>query len=155
MSVTFNRVQLIKVATEALVQHEKQKAVHAEAVKKFLDDHSRKNNNTVRVRKFRDYLTAELRKGGPIREPGEDVLGIGRGGGGGHLRDLFYSPPWNHIVESSVTVPKGLLSPDEYAATKSLVEVLTAVTDDTVSVNELRLLGWKNLRPVFTAAAQK
>lgn len=148
MSVTFDRAQLIKVATAALLEHEKQRLVHAEAVRKFRQQHAIENRNTVRARKLRDYLTRELRKGGNVRKPGSDILGSG------NLEGLFYSPPPDYVIERSVTAPKGLLSGSELVETRALLKVLQAATGDEVSVNELKLLGLKNLQPVFTAAAR-
>jgi hypothetical protein len=149
MSVTFDRVQLIRVATKALLEHEKQKTIHAVAVRKFLVDHAREHRNTVRARRLRDYLTVELRKGGNIQKPGSDILS------GGNLESVFYTPPPSWTIDKAVKAPKGLLSGSELVETRALLQVLKAATGETVSANELKLLGLKNLQPVFIAAAQQ
>ncbi|SKS50808.1 Uncharacterised protein [Mycobacteroides abscessus subsp. bolletii] len=149
MSVTFNRAQLINVANSALAAHERARVDYIKACDKYRADHARQHDNTAKLRVVRDWLTAQLKKGGPIAEPGSDILG------GGNFRGLFYTPPGNYDVRDSVVEPDGLLSPAEAIETRSLLKVLEAATGDTVSAAELKLLGLKNLQPVFTAAARE
>lgn len=150
MSITFNRIQLIKVATEALAEHDRQRLVYAKALAKFRVEHAseHRDRHHLGLRRLRDYLTAELRKGGPVSTPGRQVLGTHA------VSDLFYSKPADYIVERGTSTPKGLLTPAEATETRALLKVLEAATGDVVSVNELKLLGLKNLQPVFAAAAR-
>lgn len=151
MSVTFNRAQLIEVATAAIGAHNAAKAEYTAALDKFKADHlaAWKAQNTLR--RLRDYLSAQVKKGGvpTIFEARAAVSD------GSDLEKLFYREPDTYAIRDGVQKPKGLLTPAEVIEIGALLKVLGAATGDTVSVNELKLLGLKNLQPVFTAAAQE
>lgn len=151
MSVTFHRAQLIKVAGEAIAAHEKAKAEYAKAVEQFKAEHAARFHDDHRegIKKLRDYLTASIKRGGPVlRREARAVATAGY-----DLENLFYSGVDDYIVREKVQRPKGLLTPAELIETGALLKVLEAASGDTVSANELKLLGLKNLGPVFVAAA--
>lgn len=152
MSVTFHRAQLVKVATEAIAAHEKAKAEYADAIGAYKTRHAAAHHETHRegIKKLRDYLTQSLKRGGPIMrsDARQAVFGTST-----DLENLFYTGVDGYIVERNVTKPKGLLTPAELIETGALLKVLEAAQGDTVSANELKLLGLKNLGPVFIAAA--
>ncbi|KAB7761790.1 hypothetical protein [Mycolicibacterium mucogenicum] len=152
MSVTFNRTQLITVANRALREHEKAKADRTKAVAKYRTEHATKDADRTRANavRLRDGLTKLLRKSGPIHM--DDVRDAN--GGSRYLdADRFYTEPGEYLIKENVTVKSGLLTPAQVIETRSLLQVLGAATGDTISANELKLLGLKNLGPVFAAAA--
>ncbi|AXN53328.1 hypothetical protein PBI_THONKO_56 [Mycobacterium phage Thonko] len=151
MSVTFNRAQLIKVAEAALSAHDTAQAKYAEACEAYRADHAVEHFNHSEVAKLRDYLSKRLRKAGaaPVsRAEVRSALGVS------DVENIFYQPVDDYVVKRNVEAPPKLLSPAEVTETRALLQVLKSATGDTVSANELKLLGLKNLAPVFTAAAQ-
>ncbi|OHU29061.1 hypothetical protein [Mycobacteroides chelonae] len=153
MSVTFNRLQLIKVAESALAAHSKAASAHDADIAKFKADHSEKQALLTRERAviLRDALTKALKRSGPIRY--EDVRKAN--GGDYSLSGRFYSEPSDYDVSKEVTSPRGLMTPAQVVETKALLQVLKSATGDVVTANELKLLGLKNLAPVFTAAGRE
>lgn len=153
MSVTFNRTQLIKVAESALTAHDKAVKTREADVAKYKAKHAEDQVTVTRERalKLRNGLTILLKKSGPIGY--EDVKKVN--GGTYSLSDRFYTGPSDYEIRNNVTSPKGILTPAEVVETKALLQVLKAATGDVVTANELKLLGLKNLAPVFTAAAQE
>ena len=151
MSVTFNRAQLVKVANEAIAQHDKARAEYDRAVAKFKAAHVAENTAVTRERakSLRDGLTRLLKSSGPIWV--SDVRELV--GGTHYITDRFYGGVGTGRIRDNVAVPEGLLTPAQVIETKALLKVLGAATGDTVSANELKLLGLKNLGPIFTAAA--
>lgn len=153
MSVTFNRAQLIKVTTQALAAHEKAAGQRAKQVEEFKRKHAK--NATVptqtKARLLRDALTKAIKSpASPVRL--DDLRSVI---GSSDLRDLFYREPDDYSIKRELEgVPTGLMSPAEVVESRALLKVLNAADGDTVSVNELKLLGLKNLGPVFTAAAK-
>lgn len=148
MSVTFNRKALISTAEQAIREHNKARAEYAQAVEAFKAKHAAKNINSAAIRKFRDFLTAGLKTGKPITRA--EARGVA---GHSSIEYLFYSSPSDYDVKQQVSRPTGLLSPAQVTETQALIKVLQAATGDTVTANELKLLGLKNLGPVFAAAA--
>lgn len=148
MSVTFNRAQLIKVAEAALAAHTKAQRDYEKACETYRVKHAERHSNDG-VRRLRDYLTAALRRGGPVtRVEAREAVGAT------DIERVFYDPVADYVVTRNVEAPPKLLTAAQAIETKALLEVLRAATGDTVSVNELKLLGLKNLAPVFTAAVQ-
>ncbi|NOR03650.1 hypothetical protein HGK72_26730 [Mycolicibacterium fortuitum] len=148
MSVTFNRAQLVKVAKTALTAHDKAQVEYL-AERENLQARHAADWNRQRLINFRDWLTKKLKTGGPVEAPGYDVTD------GANLTGLFYSPMSDYQLDRGQKRPKGLLTAAEAIEIRALLKVLEAASGDTVSVNELKLLGLKNLQPVFTAAAQE
>jgi hypothetical protein len=148
MSVTFNRAQLVKVAKSALAAHDKAQVAYVAEREEIKTKHAAEWNRQ-RLVNFRDWLTKQIKSGAPVQSPGHDVTG------GGNLTSLFYSPPSDWQLDREHKKPQGLLTPAESTEIRALLKVLESATGDTVSVNELKLLGLKNLQPVFTAAAQE
>lgn len=153
MSVTFNRTQLIKVAESALAAHDNAGKAHEAEIAKFKADHAEKQTTLTRERAtiLRDGLTKLLKRSGPIRF--DDLRELN--GGDRYLGDRFYKDPDRYELRNEVTSPEGLLTPAEAVETKALLQVLKSATGDVVTANELKLLGLKNLAPVFTAAARE
>lgn len=153
MSITFDRVQLIKVAESALDEHAKAKVKFQAACDKYRASHAANRTQPTRdrARQLRDALTKALKAPGPVTAQMVKRATDGTS----YTSDLFYIPPNDRTVEQNVNMPPGLLKPAELVETRALVTVLKAATGDTISVNELKLLGLKNLEPVFTAAANK
>lgn len=153
MSVTFNRAQLIKVAEQALAKHQKAAQLRAVDITKYRRAHATEHGPASRERalRLRDGLTKALKRIGPVTR--KDVRALL----GDHYRidDLFYSEPSDYDVRNHVDRPDGLLTPAEATETGALLQVLKAATGDTVTANELKLLGLKNLQPIFTAAAHE
>lgn len=153
MSVSFNRPQLITVANKALAEHEKAQRAYRAAYQEFLAKHAEAAIEPTRARatSLRDGLTKALKRGGPITSVEIRKLVDGRY----RVDEAFYDPPHDSDVRRQVTKPTGLLTPAEMVETQTLLKVLHAATGDTVSANELKLLGLKNLQPIFAAAAAK
>lgn len=147
--MTFNRTLLIKVAQEALTQHERVETEHQQAVAAYQAKHAERYAETsrARARELRDALTKALKSPGPIHS--KTVSHVT----GSRYTDNFYNEPSDYDIKKHVEAPKGLLNPSEIAETRALVQVLQSATGDTVSANELKLLGLTKLQPVFVAAA--
>lgn len=150
MSVTFNRQQLIKTAKQALAEHEKVQVRHHADRQKWLRDHADKATESTRnnARALRDALTKLLKSSGPIKA--KDVYRLTDNS---NIADRLYKTPESWFVDRNVEKPDALLTPAQVVETNSLLKVLEAATGDTVTANELKLLGLKNLGPVFAAAA--
>lgn len=151
MSVTFDRSHLLRVAKKALAEHDKAGVRHAAAVEKYKASHAVKRTKLTReyATTLRDALTQALKTHGPVcSQTAIDALGSN------HLRDRLYDEPSTYDINQNVIMPKGLLKAAEVAETRALIAVLEAATGDTISVNELKLLGLKNLQPVFIAAGE-
>ncbi|WP_100483116.1 hypothetical protein [Mycobacteroides abscessus] len=153
MSVTFNRLQLIKVAESALAAHAKAGTAHEAEIAAFRAEHAEKQATLTRerARALRDGLTKALKGSGPVRY--DEVCKAN--GGDYSLSGRFYSEPSNYDIRNKVTSPEELLTPAEAVETKALLQVLRAATGDVVTANELKLLGLKNLAPVFIAAGRE
>ena len=150
MSVTFNRLQLVKVAEAALTAHDKAQAEYTKACDQYRADHAAEWGGIERIRELRDALTARLKKPGPVsRAEVRKLLAVS------DIENVFYVPVDDYTVKRKVTAPAKYLSPSEVIETRALLQVLKSATGDTVSANELKLLGLKNLAAVFTAAAQQ
>lgn len=154
MSVTFNRVQLIAVTNRALRAHDEAKKSYQKQVDAFLHEHALdgiRTSHRVGLR-MRNELTRQLRGHKPItHESIEKLLN------GANLRGAFYTPPDSYAIKREMEkqgLPTGYMSPAEITEAKALLAVLNAAAGDTISANELKLLGLKNLAPVFTAAAR-
>lgn len=152
MSVTFNRNHLLATANRALANHEKAGKDRQKAIEEYKLQHRLRHIRTYTnsQRELRDLLTKGLKSSGPI-----SLADVRRAIGGIELSKLFYTPPRDYDIKNDVKDPEGYLNPAEYTETRALVKVLTAATGDTISANELKLLGLKNLVPIFTAAAQQ
>jgi hypothetical protein len=150
MSVTFNRTLLVKVAKQALAEHEQVVKDYDTAVADYVREHAARHAEPTRAKavELRNALTKALKSSGPVHT--KTITRVT----GSRYPDSFYNPPGDYDIKQRVSVPKGLLKPAEVAETRALVQVLQAATGDTVSANELKLLGLKNLQPVFVAAAQ-
>lgn len=150
MSVTFNRAALARAAKAALDEDAKVRIAYIKACDKYRAGHATNWNKRGQLKSVRDHLTKVLAKPAPITL-GEvrKAAGIGLGS----LDDLFYRPASDYEVERNVEKPKGLLSSAQILEIRALQAVLEAATGDTISANELKLLGLKNLAPVFAAAS--
>ncbi|MEU9805472.1 hypothetical protein [Mycobacterium sp. NPDC050853] len=151
MSVTFNRLQLIKVAESALAAHDNAGKTREAEIAKFKAEHAERQIVVTRERALtlRDGLTKLLKRSGPIRY--DDMCNLN--GGEYAFSNRFYRDPDHYDIRNKVTSPDGLLTPAEAVETKALLQVLKSATGDVVTANELKLLGLKHLRSVFTAAA--
>jgi len=134
------------------MNHEKAGNEREQAIEEFKLQHRLNHirTHTANQRKLRDFLTKSLKSGGVVELADVRAIAAGR-----ELDRLFYSPPREYVIKENVTNPTGYLSPAECAETRALVKVLSAATGETISANELKLLGLKNLVPIFTAAAQQ
>lgn len=153
MSITFNKAQLERVAKQAIVVHNKAQADYAAAVEaykqKYAIEHAKEYRE--RIKSLRDFLSAAIRRGGVIYR--NDVRKAV--GGINDIEYLFYrGDPESYEISKNVTTPQGWLSPAQLIETRALIAVLSAASGDTITANELKLLGLKNLAPIFTAAAQ-
>lgn len=153
MSITFKRTQLITVANTALREHERVTKDYERKVTAFKDTHEEKYVLSTRRRaeELRTLITKTLRK------PGRPVYARDLTpalSGSDYLSRHFYVPLRDSEIRNHVPPPEGGLKPAEVAETKALIQVLQAATGDTISVNELKLLGLKNLQPVFIAAGR-
>ncbi|AKF14718.1 hypothetical protein SEA_ALANGRANT_53 [Mycobacterium phage AlanGrant] len=151
MSVSFSRTALVKTAQAALTNHEKAQKDHARAIKDYQDNH-RGEWSPQAMAQLRDWLSKQLRKAGnaaPTKFDAHKALGLS------DVEYVFYAPPADYDIRKAVTKPRGLLSAVQVTETRALLEVLKAATGDTVSANELKLLGLTKLGHVFQAAANE
>ena len=155
MSVTFKRTHLITVTNKALAEHEKAQAEYRKACEAYRVEHAKKaiakTHQTAKA--LRDALTKALKRQGPI-DAKEITRAVGRESSYyTRVDELFYTPPPIHHVQSNVDKPRGLLTQAQASEARALLKVLLAATGETVSANELKLLGLRNLTPIFAAAA--
>jgi hypothetical protein len=154
MSVTFNRAELIKVAEAALKEHVGAQEAYQNRRAQFRKRHEADAVERTRenARDLRDTLSKALRRGGVVT-----YKEVRTAMGDDYIRNVFYMPPDDYVVTREMEtegLPKGRLNPAEVTETQALLKVLKAAEGDTVSANELKLLGLKNLGPIFIAAAK-
>lgn len=152
MTVTFNRAQLAKVAEAALINHDQARINQQAEIELWKANRSfdHKVKNRAGLRRLRDALTAALKADKVLtRQEIRDKVGVS------DVENLFYYPPRDYDVSRECPKVTGLLSPAEAVEIRSLLAVLNAATGDLITANELKLLGLKNLSPVFIAAANE
>lgn len=148
MSVTFDRLHLIKHAKAALAEDAKAVKAHHQEIETFKRHHCRDQNNVAGQRKLRDYLTAQLRKNAVItRADVRKAMGVS------DTELLFYTPPGDYEIRKGVDRPVGLLTGPQRTEINAMLKVLEAAKGETITANEMKLLGFKNLYPMFAAAA--
>lgn len=150
MTVTFNRAHLAQVSATALANHDKAKSRQQGAIEVWKIERATKHRVNYRERtiRLRNMLTSALKANKtPTRQEARDYVGIS------DIENLFYTPPNDYDVQRDVPKADGLLSPAEVTEIRALQAVLDAAAGDTITANELKLLGLKNLAPVFIAAA--
>ena len=149
MAITFSRTQLVRVAKAALAADAKARQNYLKTCDTFRDRHRRDNTKTEQLRRLRDHLTKGLKGNTALldRKATRELFGVS------DIEHLFYTGPDDYSVRQAVTAPKELLSAGERVEISALLKVLEAATGEEVTANELKLVGFKNLSPVFTAAA--
>lgn len=150
MTVTFNRAHLAQVSATALANHDKAKNKQLAEIEqwKARRRHAHRVEHRLHTVKLRDLLTAALKSNrGLERNAVRDIIGIS------DVDNLFYQEPSSYEIERNVPKATGVLSPAEVIEIRALQAVLESAEGDTITANELKLLGLKNLAPVFIAAA--
>jgi regulator of protease activity HflC (stomatin/prohibitin superfamily) len=153
MTVTFNRPDLIKVARRALAAHDQAIGDQQAAVVRWKAERAAKHATEHRdsQRRLRDALTVSLRNGKLLtRKEARKAAG-----GVNSLDYLFYDAPGEYETSRDGPKTPAVLTPAEISETRALITVLEAANGDTITANELKLLGLKNLAPVFIAAANE
>jgi hypothetical protein len=106
--------------------------------------------NRPALREARDKLTAALKTGKVIRA--SDVRPTGK-----RLDDLFYSNPADYMLDHQVRKPN-YGSRKEIQATidsyRGVVNLLEAFSGDSISFNQLSVMGIKRVAALFEAAAK-
>jgi hypothetical protein len=150
MTITFNRAHLIKVAETALAEHTKAEKAYAALVEHWKAERAARHVADYHdaLKLLRDQLTIALRTRSALtRVAARHLAGVG------DIEYMFYVEPNDYDIKNGVKAPQGRLTPAELIETRALIKVLKAAVGDTVSANELKLLGLKNLQPVFAAAS--
>jgi hypothetical protein len=142
-AVTFKVSELIESANTIITQHDKAVVEYDKKIAAFLADH-RKQWLAVReanIRKLRDYLTKCLRnKSVPTTQEVTEVLGTKHYSYNGADTRWQYEKP--AVYDEQVKHPAGYYAKvDELAA---LVSLLESMEGKTVSVNQLRNMGFKS-----------
>lgn len=152
MTITFNRAQLITVAEAALAAHAKAQVDHTAKVAAWKEEQAdtHRIKHRAQLVGLRDRLSLALRRNEVLTRAQARTAA----GGINDIEHLFYTPPVIYDVERGVGSTPNYLSPAELIETRSLLSVLVAAEGDTITANDLKLLGFKNLQAVFTAASR-
>jgi hypothetical protein len=154
MSITFNRLDLIAIAKDAVTSHEGAIVAYEDAA---IDVHKRAelehwNKHHAKLKVLRDECTKALRTGRiPTRAQMQKRTGVN------DLEYLFYREPDSSVVKREIEqrgIPEGYLDPAQLSAARTLILTLEAANGDEVTVNELTKVGLKNLELILAAAAR-
>lgn len=147
MSVMFKTQSLIEAA-QSILDRKKAAGEEWEAMlAEYYDEHYDTwfKNHTEGVRELRDYLTKCLKE----RKNPDQATALGLMAQKDYLR--FYSKPSS---PNGLDTPAGL-NPGHYVGSlPGLIRMLKAHTGDTITANELKLVGYDKLTHLFAAAAE-
>ncbi|SKX79839.1 Uncharacterised protein [Mycobacteroides abscessus subsp. bolletii] len=149
MSLVFSKKSLIDAAGRAIKNREQAIAAWQKQVDDVKAEHARKWNEQGRERTviLRNILTRELKTAGPvplsaIRKELPDAQ---------YLSDLFYSGMAEYELNKKVGRKPDASVIEKY---RGLIELMKAHTGETISANQLRLLGYTKLAEIFNAAVR-
>jgi len=149
MSLVFTKKSLINAAEKAIKNREGEINEWQKKIDTFRVEHARTWNdkNRERLVTLRNVLTRELKLTGPVTMAAinKDVPNVG------YLSDLFYFGPGDYELNQ-----KAGHKPNEsvIATYQGLIELMQAHTGDTISANQLKVLGYTNLTALFNDAVR-
>ena len=151
MSVTFTTQSLITAAETAVKNHgiadRQYQADKAKFVKKYQAEHDVRPN----LRRLRDELTAFLKTN---KYPTKDDAARFRKAAGVNYIDHLYqrNQPSNSELRDNVSAPAGLLTDTRLANYRALIDLLKGHTGETITANQLKLVGFADIQGLFLAA---
>lgn len=149
MSLVFTKKSLVDAADKAIKKRQHEVAEWQKKIDAVRSERAREWNDTRRDRivALRNTLTRELKSSGPIMIGAirKDFPNVH------YLSDLFYCGPSDHELKEKVG-----RRPDESEVEKylGLIDLMKAHTGDTISANQLKVLGYTNLTALFNAAVR-
>lgn len=149
MSITFKTQSLITAAYQALKNYERDRAAWERKKTKFVADHRAAwvGEKRPQVIALRDALTKALKANAVVEYDSiADVASKIRSHG---LSYICYSPPSPYEIGQEIGSRPGI--PTGF---QGLIELLKAHTGDTITANQLKLLGYTNLTGLFNAAVK-
>jgi len=146
MSLTFTTESLIDAAKAAIKNNEAELAEWERKREKFLIEHAAVWNEKQRpqVKALRSALTDMLKSSKPIH-----LADVRRAAGLHDLELPFYTPPSDHHISAAI----GQKPTPNNDMLRGLIGLMEAHTGDTISANQLKLLGYDKLQWLFQAAA--
>ncbi|QGH80059.1 hypothetical protein SEA_NHAGOS_48 [Gordonia phage NHagos] len=147
MALTFSRAALIEAA-EAAVQEDTDKQTRWDADAQRMIDADKTEwmkLGPARVRKLRDYLTAQLKTGKPINR-----YAVRKVVGEHDVENIFHVELSDYEIRRELN-SRPALDTTEYIA---LIDMLRASTGDEISASQLRSVGFGNLNPLFKQVAK-
>jgi len=151
MPVTFKTSAIIAAAKEALAGHAKADKIYQADCDAYRRDKHQEQDRITNIRALRDELSAVLKaKRQPTRD---DARRFARLAGVDYLSNLFTQGLSDIDVRNNVSKPAGWLNANTVASYQGLIKLLQAHTEDTITSNQLKLLGYDRLEPLFRLAA--
>jgi hypothetical protein len=151
MPVTFKTDALIAAAKEALSGHDKADKIYQAECDAYRADKIADQDKLPQLRELRDELSAFLKlKRQPTRDDARRFKAAARED---YLSHLFVQGLSDIDVRNNVSRPAGWLVSAKVASYQGLIKLLEAHTDDTITANQLKLLGYDNLEMLFRLAA--
>ncbi|SKT21324.1 hypothetical protein [Mycobacteroides abscessus] len=150
MSLVFTKKSLITAAEKAIKNRQHEILAWQKRVDNVRAEHARTWNEKGRDRivALRNAITRELKSSGPVTIGAirKDLPNIHS------LSDLFYCGPSDYELKEKVG-----RRPDESDVEKyrGLIDLMKAHTGDTISANQLKLLGYTKLTELFNAAVRE
>lgn len=151
MPVTFKTEALISAAKEALAGHDRADKLYQAECDAYRRDKISDQDKLPQLRALRDELSAFLKtKRQPTRG---DAQRFRRAAGEDYLSSLYTQGLSDIDVRNNVSKPAGWLNANTVASYQGLIKLLEAHTEDTITSNQLKLLGYDRLESLFRLAA--
>lgn len=145
---TFDKAVLRAVANTLATNHETEVVRYAADKAEFLAEERKLHVNIDRMRQLRDTLTQSIKTGKfPTRQEIRNRLGVGQ------LDDMFYGGGGSWGLDKAIGYPPSTTQTEAATEARALVVFLDSITDDTITTNALKSVGFTRLAPVFKAAA--
>lgn len=149
MTITFKTEALIAAAQKAIDNHADDLMVYEARKNSLLAEHraawvAERREGVVRLR---DALTKALKSAGPI-----EISAIRKAANDGNdIEHLFYTAPGSYEINNAIGNKPEAYGIKSYAG---LIELLKAHTGETITANQLKVLGYDKLTGLFTDAVR-
>lgn len=149
MSLVFTTKSLIAAAENAIKNHNADLAEWERKRESFLAEHRAEWTATKRDRliDFRNNLSGAIKSGKVV-----DRQSLRRLSRVSDIEDLFYVEPDSYRITKHEIGDKP--NGGDLASHRGLIALLKAHTGDTISANQLKVLGYTNLTALFNAAVR-
>lgn len=155
MAITFKTKSLIDAAQRAIDNHEEAKRIWDSRLQEKIDEHAAEWHEVgqPRLRELRDLLTSRLKHGKPVlHSEVAELTGNAARYHSDQLTGLFFTPLSKSSAAHQAEKPPYLHA--DVRDHRSLIELLTAHTGDTITSAQLTAIGYKNLARLFNDAVR-